>query len=70
MNKEYPQIDFAECYFKWHGKKICYLSRGRLCKIAKDRGVAADGIKLQIYNRLVAQLENSNAGPEIGSVKI
>lgn len=59
------QIDLAECPFKWHGTKICYLSRGRLRMIAKDLDLSPDGVKLQIYNRVVAHLEESGASPEI-----
>ena len=60
-----PQIDLMSCPFKWGGKKICYLSRGKLRVIATQIGVSADGAKLQIYNRVVAHLEESGASPEI-----
>ena len=65
MAVDLPQIDFMSCQFKWHGTKICYLSRGKLRVIAKDLGVLADGVKLQIYNRIVTHLEQNGASPEI-----
>lgn len=68
MAVDLQQIDVMACPFKWHGRKICYLSRGRLRIIAKSFGVPADGVKLQIYNRIMAHLEQSNAKVEIKMV--
>ena len=62
---ELQQIDLMACSFKWQGTKICYLSRGKLRMIAKDVGVSPDGMKLQIYNRIMAHLEENGASPEI-----
>ncbi len=65
MQVELRQIDFISCQFKWQGKKICYLSRGKLRVIAKQFGLAADGMKIDIYDRVVSHLEQNGAKAEI-----
>lgn len=68
MQLELHQIDLTECPFTWHGKKICYLSRGKLRVIAKQFGLAADGVKIDIYNRIVSHLGQSVAPKELSDI--
>ena len=69
MTIDLAQIDLMACPFTWGGTKICYLSRGKLRVIAKQIGVAADGVKMDIYNRIVMHLEAAcTLFEEIGSV--
>lgn len=68
MTVDLAQIDFLACQFTWGGKKLCYLSRGKLRVIAKQLGVAADDAKIDIYNRIVWHLEQIGASPEISKV--
>ena len=68
MAVDLQQIDVIACPFKWHGTKLCYLSRGRLRMIAKDVDVSPDGAKIDLYDRIVTCLEQSGAEAEIGKV--
>lgn len=65
MHIELNQIKPETCEFKWRGTKLCYLSRGRLRSVAKDLGLSIDGVKREIYNRIVLRLEQSNSKAEI-----
>ena len=68
MTVDLQQIDFMACRFTWGGKKLCYLSRGKLRVIARQLDLSHDGVKLQIYNRVMAYLEESGAKAEISKV--
>ena len=59
------QIEPADCLFTLHDEKLAYLSRGRLRILAKQLGVAPDGVKLELYERIVLHLEQSGAEAEI-----
>ena len=65
MTVDLQQIDLMACPFTWGGKKICYLSRGKLRVIAKQLGLSPDGVKIDIYNRIVMNLEQNGAKAEI-----
>ena len=54
MNIE--QIDPTMCPFNLQGENIAYLSRGKMRGVAKDLGVSPDGVKLELYKRLVFHL--------------
>ncbi len=65
MTIDLQQIDVMSCPFTWGGTKLCYLSRGKLRVIAKQIGVAADGVKIDVYDRIVMNLEQNGAQAEI-----
>ncbi len=55
------QINPAECRFSFRGKNIAYLSARNTRNLARHVGVDSEGTKLQVFNKIVAQLEESGA---------
>jgi len=62
---EIEQIDPMTCQYRYRGERLAYLSRGRLRKIAQRFDLPADGVKLEIYNRLIRHLEETGAPDDL-----
>ncbi len=65
MRVEVEQIDPSNCPYRLHGQNLSYLSRGKLRILAKNLGLSPEGIKLELFKRIVWHLHETGAKAEI-----